>query len=312
MRFSISVLLGLFLAVYCFSATRCWAQRSSEPEVEVKTLTTKDGVQLEITYYPSTAGKDAVPVVMLHDFKESRAVYKGLAQRLAEPGKNDKHDSFAVVTVDLRGHGKSVSQRSVSGEERQLEAAKLRKRDFEAMVIGDMEAVRKFLVNENDAGRLNLNRLAVIGTGLGASVGMNWAYIDWSMKPLATVKQGQDIKTMIMISPRWKQNGLLMQNAVKLPGLRSDVAALLMYGAKNRRVASDAKRIVGQLQRYHESPDSVEDGKLASLINLGNDTELQGTDWLKRGGKKAEDFMIRFLTQHTADPDFPHLIRRQN
>ena len=72
-------------------------------------LTTKDGVQLRITYYPSTEGQDAVPVVMLHDFGETRAVFNPLAtalQNARKPeGPGTKLASRAVITVDLRGHG---------------------------------------------------------------------------------------------------------------------------------------------------------------------------------------------------------------
>ena len=85
-------------------------RRSAAGKVEKKTLLTKDGVSVGVTYYPSTLGTNATPVVMLHDFKESRAVYDGFATRLQQPEPGDKHRPFAVLTVDLRGHGDSVSQ----------------------------------------------------------------------------------------------------------------------------------------------------------------------------------------------------------
>ena len=48
-------------------------------------LTTKDGVQIRVTYYPSPAGQQAVPVILLHDFNETRAVMEPLAQLLQSP-----------------------------------------------------------------------------------------------------------------------------------------------------------------------------------------------------------------------------------
>ena len=167
--------LAAFVLVGClfsaFSSPASAQRQQSAPAAENKTLVTKDGVSVAISYFPSRSGQQATPVVVLHDLKESRAIYRDLATRLQQPGQGDDHPSFAVVTVDLRGHGDSMTQALPGGQTRQIEAAKLKKNDAVAMVLGDMEAVRKFLVGENDAKKLNLNRLSVIGVGLGAAVG---------------------------------------------------------------------------------------------------------------------------------------------
>jgi len=296
-------------------ASFSWAVAQTDESSQKKTLTTKDGVSLGITYYPGQAGKDTAPVLMLHDIKESRAIYSNLAKRLQQPGRGDKHKSFAVLTVDLRGHGDSVSQSLPNGQTRELEAAKLRKNDMIAMVRFDMEAVRKFLVTENDAGRLNLNRLSIVGTGLGAMVATNWAAVDWSMRPLATVKQGQDVKALVLVSPRWSASGLSMKNPLRQAGVREKVAMFLLYGGKDRRVTADVNRIHKQLERYHPKPDEdaqpSEENAVPTLAQYGPDTELQGSEWLKQIGAQGEDLIIRFLDAHAVQPDFDHLERRQ-
>ena len=43
------------------------------------------------------------------------------------------------------------------------------------MSLMDMEAVRSFLVGKNDKEELNLNRLCIVGLGMGATVAVNWA-----------------------------------------------------------------------------------------------------------------------------------------
>lgn len=288
------------------------AQRPPSAEKpETEQLKTKDGVELAITYYRSSAGRDAAPVVMIHDYNQGRAGYNRLALRLQKPEKDDKHESFAVVTVDLRGHGDSKQQR-VQGRTRTLEAAKLKKPDMQAMVLSDMEAVRKFLVSENDAGRLNLNRLSVVGTGLGASVAMNWTAVDWTVPQLATVKQGKDIKAAVLVSPRWSNKGLSMKNPLRVPGMREKLAVLILYGSKDRRVTSDAKRIYKQLERYHKDEITPSGGKLPPLAEFGPETDLQGSDWLKQSGKKGEDLILRFLTRYAVEPEFEYLKRRQD
>ncbi len=288
------------------------AQRRSLAQPENMTLTTRDGVGVTVTYFPSSAGADATPVVMLHDLKESRAVYRDFATRLSRPGPEDTHPSFAVVTVDLRGHGDSMTQTLPGSGTRQIEAAKLRKNDTRAMVLGDLEAVRKFLVGENDANKLNLNRLAIIGTGLGAVVGVNYAAYDWSIENLATVKQGRDVKSLLLISPRWKLSGLDLRAALRQPDVRRRVAMLMLYGGKERKFASDAKRIYKQVEKYHPDAATPEQGKLPSLLQFGRETELQGTELLKQEGKRAEDLMIRFLVQYSVEPEYERSKRRSN
>ena len=105
---SLTVCAVLYLTIA--PNTSAQSSRTAEPE-EVK-LTTKDGVRLGVTYYASSMGKKAVPVVMLHDYKESRAVFHALAQALHSP-REPNQDSHAVLTVDLRGHGDSTTAEDV-------------------------------------------------------------------------------------------------------------------------------------------------------------------------------------------------------
>src|SRR4051812_22438234 len=84
---------------------------------EVVSLTTRDGVQLKISYFPGTArkgspqAKQTTPVVFVHDFKGSRAVFANLIGKLQATGKDKEEGdrpSFAAVTVDMRAHGEST------------------------------------------------------------------------------------------------------------------------------------------------------------------------------------------------------------
>ena len=49
---------------------------------------------------------------------------------------------------------------------------------FKAMVTCDMEAVKKFLWERNNAGELNIDKLCVVGAEMGASVAVNFALAD--------------------------------------------------------------------------------------------------------------------------------------
>ncbi len=153
------------------------------------TLTTRDGVSLGATFYPSLLGKEAVPVIMLHQYKGSRNDFKDLAATLQAKG-------CAVLVPDLRGHGQSTRQQLPNGGEREINVALLRQQDFVAMVDQDLEACKSFLMDKNNAGELNINKLCVIGEEMGAVVGVDWAAWDWHWPRLATGKQGQDVKAL--------------------------------------------------------------------------------------------------------------------
>ena len=274
------------------------------------TLKTKDGVKLAITYYPSARKKQALPVVILHDQQDSRAAYNAIARKLQQPHGEDG-ESFAVITVDLRGHGGSTKQVLRNGTARELDAAKLKKSDFEAMVQYDMKAIRAFLVDKNDQGEINLNELSIIGVGLGASVATIWAAHDWAYPPLAVGKQGQDVKALVLVSPRWKNNGLLIQKAVQQRDVQREIALIMIYGRDNSKVRADIRRIKKQVEKYHPEPESVDD-KPRDLVGLGVPTSLQGDKLLQEVGfrDKIVERISDFLNLHVAQEDHEWLKRR--
>lgn len=225
------------------------------PPVDV-TLTTKDGVQLQATYYPSSAGRQAVPVVMLHDFNETRAVFDPLARTLQNPPTPaspaaPQIASRAVLAVDLRGHGGSKTAYAADGSAAELESNRFQLGDFRAMVDYDMEAVRGFLVEQNDAGKLNLNSLGLVGSGMGANVAMLWAAKDWSAPPLPVRKQGQDVKALVLLSPRWNFNGLMLRDSLRFSPIQRELSVLLAYGAEDKAVSKDCQDIIKILSKHH-------------------------------------------------------------
>jgi pimeloyl-ACP methyl ester carboxylesterase len=292
------------------------AQRSirTAPPEPAK-VRTRDGVELSLNYYPSmaaqdpTRGKQVTPVVLLHDEKDTQGVFSSLTARLQSAGADGKHPTFAVVTVDLRGHGASIRQTAPSGATRELDAAKLNRIDVLAMSAQDMEAVRGFLVGKNDAGELNLNKLCLVGVGLGATVAVNWAAQDWSAPPLLVGKQGQDVQALVLISPHWKVRGVALQQAMRRPDLKQQVAWMLAYGEQNPSQAADANRILRQLERHHPEPESAQ-APPRRLVSLPFPSALEGNGLVSQVGAPLEDKVVEFLTVHVADQDVPWIKRR--
>jgi pimeloyl-ACP methyl ester carboxylesterase len=284
---------------------------------ETVSLTTRDGVQLKISYFAgparkgSSQAKQTTPVIFLHDLTGSRAIFASLVQKLQAAAKDkgeDQKPGFAAVTVDLRGHGEST--KLANGSQGELNPAKLNKEDLIAMATNDMDAVRSFLVDKNDAGELNLNKLCLVGSGMGASVAANWALTDWSYPPLAVGKQGQDVKGIVMISPRWSYNGLLMQGPMQFRALKQRVAWMLVYGDKDPKFKADAVRIRGQLERFHPATDETGAKRTSGLTVLGINTRLQGDSLLTQVGGAAEDQIVKFLMENVGNTEQEWIARR--
>ena len=287
------------------------AQRRGSSADDSILLTTKDGVRLKATYYPSSLGKDAVPVVMLHDFKESRSVFNGLAQALNSPPDGNS-PSHAVLTIDLRGHGESTSVEGRNGDIIKLEFTKFGKQDFRNMVLYDMEAVRKFLVKKNDAGELNLNKLCLIGSGLGANVATAWSAKDWSTPPLAARKQGQDVKGLVLTSPEWGHRGLPMLKAIRNPGVRENISMMIVYGKQDKKASKSSETVHKNVERYHPDPPPEAGPEEKDLVMVGLPTSLQGTRLLADPSFGVYPQLVFFLDARLAQQEYEWIARRRS
>lgn len=278
------------------------------PEPQEVTLHTKDGIALGATFYPAGEGErdEIVPLVLLHDYQESRAVFDDLARRLQAAGADARGGRAprAILTVDLRGHGESKTARTRGGGEIELEPKDLGQADFEAMVLSDMEAVRKFLVAKNNAGQLNLNQLGLIGAGMGANVALLWAANDWSVAPLPRVKQGQDVKALVLISPIWSFRGLPLVRAVKHPAIQRELSVFIAFGEDDRKSDKDAKTIHKNLERFHPEPPRDQIAERKDLYLVGLPTSLKGAELLtKRQFRLAPD-VDEFIERRLGRKDF--------
>jgi pimeloyl-ACP methyl ester carboxylesterase len=316
-----AIALAACLASAVFAA-HAFAQASRPgrlpPPVE-HSLTTKDGVQIKITYYASNAGQQAVPVILLHDYNETRAVMEPLAAMLHNPpaaladmlpAGSGPATPCAAVTVDLRGHGGSKMAFNAT-DSFELDANHFRLEDFQDMVLYDLETVRSFLVAQNDAGQLNLNKLCIIGSGMGANVALNFAARDWSIPPLAVRKQGQDVKALVLLSPRRVFNGLSSVEPLKFPPIQQELSVYLAYGAGDRRVAKDCEAIVKILDRYHPEPPKELIPERKDFFVFAPDVTLQGTKLLTNEQFELAPKIVAFVEMRLGRKDFPYTVRKK-
>jgi pimeloyl-ACP methyl ester carboxylesterase len=249
------------------------------PPVDLQ-LPTNDGLQLAATYYGSKAKKNAVPIIMLHAWKGSRADFTGLALALQARG-------YAVIVPDLRGHGKSTVIRR-GNDTFTIDQSTLRKSDLEAMVTQDLEAVKSFLTDRNNAGELNIEKLCVIGNEMGATLAIKWALYDWHWPQLPNVKQGQDVKALVLISPPMNFHGITIADSLGQPLIQNGLSILIIAGDRNSKAMDEAKRIYNRLSSGRPKPSndpketeerqdlflSVVDGASLQGPNILNDRTL--------------------------------------
>jgi pimeloyl-ACP methyl ester carboxylesterase len=308
-------LIRLILLTFVVSQFAWSAPAQKAAAAESASLATRDGVLLKVSYFPGNArkgspqAKQTTPVVFLHDHKGSRAVFASLVQKLQATVKGEgDRPTFAAVTVDLRGHGEST--KLANNAQVELNAAKLNKEDLIAMASYDLDAVRNFLVLKNDEGELNLNKLCFVGSGMGASIAANWALTDWSYPPLAIGKQGQDVKAIVMISPRWTYSGLLMQGPMQFRALKERLGWMIVYGDKDPKFQADAVRINKQLERFHPPTDDKGAKRTSGLMVVKLNTRLQGDSLLTQVGVSADDQIVKFLTENVASTEQEWISRR--
>ena len=215
-----------------------------------------------------------------------------------------------MIVPDLRGHGESRHLKGVRGDEN-LKAAIMPPAQFAAMVTRDMEAVKKFLWERNNAGELNLGKLCVVGAEMGASVAVNFAVADArdqdSNRVLRSDYQlGRFVKALVLISPEHVFHGLPIRalSAQVIP----DVAVLILVGKQDNKSLEEAKRIHGMFERYHPEPigDNKTDRKTLFFGKL--ETSLQGTKLLDpkfNVPALIADFIYRRLVKSEQSRDWP-------
>ncbi len=253
-------LMCLLLPGLGVTASCGWAQTDAQPKkIDVPApervlLKTKDNVELTAEWYGGFGGKDAVPVILVHDWDGSRKDLLPLAEFL------QKKHGYAVIVPDLRGHGESLSAEGVDDP---LDRERFKKVELASMVE-DIDSCRRYLQDKNDAGELNLDMLVVLACGKMGIHAANWCILDWRWGPIGNVKQGRNVKSLILVSPQKRFKSLNITPAIKTPlfaGREAALPLLLMWGAQDQSSAVDGESIFNLLKKERGQPDDFADDR---------------------------------------------------
>ena len=245
-------------------------------------LETKDGVLLNVKYYPSKMNENAVPVILLHPWKGQGSELSALASHLNSAAGGN----HAVCVPDLRAHGLSTNRvADVAGKP--LKAEKFTGRDIQDVVRFDMEAIKKFLLIEHNQKKLNIDMLTLVGAEMGGVVALYWTMTDWEWPRLAGRRQGQDVKAVVLISPPTGFRGLKSQTPIAHAAFREDVSVQVVVGKKGSKPFSAARRLYAALNRTRSNDYGLQ------LLEL--DTSLQGTSLFDEKQLKVAESVSKFI-----------------
>lgn len=253
------------------------------PDPETVDITTRDGYILKGTWFPSPLGKEAVPVILLHDWEGDRSQVAKLA------GYLQSSIGCAVLTPDLRHHGESRAPDASAGDDRRNR----QKPEQFAMAIEDIEACKRFLVKRNNLGELNINLLVVIADRRSSLLAADWTIRDWSYKELGGIKQGQDVKAIVLVSPALSFMGVNMANAVKADVFAgrtvTPISLLILTDVGDAEAAADSDTIKARLDRERRAAKrSTDDVELVEF-------RKKDTGWVTTSGETFNDKIADFI-----------------
>lgn len=261
-----------------FAAANIVAQdrrgQGNELESRVVKLTTKDDVDLLAMYYPARASytkgeeagdpKTAVTVMIVHEWRGQASPYFELAEALVNAG-------CAVIIPEYRGHGGSREYTDPRGQKKQFNVSRMTQRDVEKIITMDLESVKGFLKEENNAGLLNLNALVLIGIREGAVLAGRWAERDWKFPSVGRIKQGQDVKALVYVSPEAQLKGIGLDGPLVDPHLIQ--LPLMIVAGEGSPEAVEAARIA---KRVEAIKTRIGRGTLTGFQSLMPETKLSG------------------------------------
>jgi len=266
------------------------------------TLTTVDGQPIAITYYPAIPEKNpgglqnAGVIVLLHGDDKGRILW----DKASAPAANAKtfpvqlqDKGFAVITVDLRKFGDS---KPAAGQ------PAVRPIDYELMAANDLAVVKRFIYEEHQQQKLNMNKTAIVAVGPTAPVAATFAAADWAAAPYddAPVEEnktprGQDVRALVLLSPDSGAGRMATSKSINfLRNPQLGVALLVIVGQKDSGDKGQAKKLYELMetgQRKDETP---------RVYMLSPNLKDRGLGLIGKMPDAVEAPMIKFLDMHVA------------
>lgn len=270
-----------------------------DPEIVVvnSRLPGTDGINLSCTLFMSAnsenpdESKMISPMILVHDFGGSKLDLAPLARHLQSAG-------HTVLVPDLRGHGRSTT---IANQTETVDYSEFRKSDF-ATIGQDLEACKRYLMQFNNEGKLNINMLSLLAVGDMCPIVTEWVLRDWSFASRGRIKQGKDVQALTLVSPKRKFKTFSMSQLVKAPLLSGKgswhIPTLVIWGGESGS-AKETKAVYKAMAKYRppsEAAMSVDRWAEQDLYQLDLPVAEEGVELL-RPNDALYEFIATFNQQ---------------
>jgi pimeloyl-ACP methyl ester carboxylesterase len=165
-----------------------------------------------------------------------------------------QEQGYAVLVLDLRGHGANPRQTNLSAQDWRL-------------MIGDLQNAYSFLVDRHNRGELNLARLAVVALGDGANLAAAWAASPGG--GVSNEGRLSDIGALVLLSPVAEAPGLSLARI--LPSIATRFPLFALCGDRDQtsiQAVRDNQRVIERhrLSRVGYLDTSLHGGRLLAFF----------------------------------------------
>ena len=255
-----------------------------EPEIVIvnSRLPGTEGINLSCTLFMSANSENRdeskliSPMILVHDWGGSKSDLAPLARHLQSSG-------HTVLVPDLRGHGRSTT---IVNQTETVDYSKFRKSDF--VTVGqDLEACKRYLMQFNNEGKLNISMLSMLAVGDMCPIVTEWVLRDWSFASRGRIKQGKDVQALTLVSPKRKFKTFSMSQLTKAPLLSGKgawhIPTLVIWGGESAS-AKETKAVYKSMAKYRppsEAAMSVDRWAQQDLYQLDLPVALEGAELLR-------------------------------
>ncbi len=144
-------------------------------------LTTSDGVKLSATYTKPTGDGKRPALILIHQLTGKKEDWGDFPAAAAKAG-------FAVMAIDMRGHGKSANPFANDRDKQNVE--KWEKDDW-IKVCEDIKAAKGELAKKAE---VDVKKIVLIGASIGANIALHYSGTDADIKAVAALSPGEQYK----------------------------------------------------------------------------------------------------------------------
>jgi alpha-beta hydrolase superfamily lysophospholipase len=160
-------------------------------QMEEITFKTEDGVEIAGNYFKPKKEHSAV-FLLLHMMPSTKESWNSFASLLQDNG-------FAVLAIDLRGHGKSIDKNGMRLDYKEFKDPQHRES------MKDIAAAKEFLAGKKD---VDISKFAIAGASIGANLAMWQASLDKDVGLLILLSAGLNYRGIeaIQLAPAYSGN----------------------------------------------------------------------------------------------------------